>query len=216
MKKRLVTGLGTLLLLAAFFVPALGAPQEFNFVDENRDPWLKFDLQEGMECLPSPLEEPAAVPEGLEALYQWMQPAQKGGETWFVRMPHGRVLGSISRREMGVNLRAEEMLGLWPHIVTTLAKTTEFVDDKPDNVSILDLGGASWLHIQTKAALDGEKMLSVMVDGLANCDKGILVEVWLVSPADATYRYDDQAYTEMQADRESAEKWQDSLILPLE
>jgi hypothetical protein len=216
MKKRLFAGLGTLLLLMAFLGSALGAPRQFSFVNENKEPWLTFELQEGMECLPSPLEAEPVVPEGLEALYQWMQPAQSGGETYFVRMPHGRVLASISRREMGKKLRAEEMLGLWPRIVTTLAKTTEFVDDKPDSASLLDLGGATWLHLQTKAALGGEKILSVELKGLANCDKGVLVEVWIVTPADATYRYDDEAYAQMQADRELAEKWLASLELPRE
>jgi hypothetical protein len=216
MKKRLFMGLGTLLLLAALLVPAFAEQQDYSLVDRDGKPWLVFDLQEGMECLASPLEEEPSVPEGLEALYEWMQPAQKGGDTWFLRMPHGRVLASASRREMGTNLRAEEMLGLWPRIVATLAKTTEFVDDKPDSASLLDLGGATWLHLQTKAALDGEKMLSVELKGLANCDKGVLVEVWIVTPADATYRYDDEAYAQMQADRELAEKWLASLELPRE
>ena len=215
MKKRLFTGLLTLLLLAGLLGSALGEPRETRLADENGEPWLVFDVYEGMDCLPSPLREAPAVPEGLEALYRWMQPGE-GGDTWFLRMPHGRVLASASRREVGLALRAEEMLGLWPNIVATLAKTTAYVDDKPENASVLTVGETTWLCVQTKAALDGEKALSVTVKGLANCDNGVLVEVWIALPALATYRYDDVAYAEMQADQELAKRWLESLQLPRE
>ena len=214
MRSRLFFALGLSLLLVTVFVPALAQGPQYNLMDGEGKPWLVVYLKEGMECLPFPLEKEVEVPQGLEALYQWMQPASGDADTWLFRMPHGRVLASASRREVGINLQADEMLGLWPNIVTTLAQTTQYVDDDPSCASILDMGGASWLHIQTRAALDGEKMLLVEVRGLANCERGVLVEVWLASPAPATYRYDDRANAQLLEDRELAEEWLTSLSLP--
>ena len=214
MKKRVAWGLASLLLLIALLAPVWGMGEDARLLDENGEPWLAFDLQEGMECLSSPLEQPPAVPQGLESLYRWMQPRQAGRDTWFLRMPNGRVLASASRTEVGMNLSAQDMLALWPNIVAVLGQTTAFVDDKPENASIQTLGNREWLSIQTKVALEGAKALSVTVKGLANCDNGSLVEVWIAAPALSTYRYDDTAYGEMKADQEVSKRWLESLALP--
>lgn len=214
MKHKRALGLMVLALWMALLLPALGEPQDTQILDGNGEPWLAFVLQEGMGCLPSPLEEEPAIPEGLESLYRWMQPRQEGRDTWFFRMPHGRVLASASRTQVGRELAAQELLGLWPHIVAVLGRSTAFVDDSPENASLQTVKGQEWLSVQTKVALEGAKALSVTVRGLAHCDQGDLVEVWIAAPALATYRYDDTAYGEMKEDQEVAKRWLESLVLP--
>lgn len=213
MKRKLAWGLMALLLLRTLLLPAWAEQQDVQILDENDKPWLFFSLPEGVDCLPSPLEREPSVPQGLEGLYQWMQPRDRDRDTWFFRMPYGRVLASASRTELGEAIPAPELLAFWPRIAAVMGQSTAFVDDKPENASLQTLGGREWLSIQTKAALDGAKMLSVTVKGLANCDEGALVEVWIVSPALATYRYDDAAYAELKEDQETAKRWLESLSL---
>ncbi|MCL1854446.1 MAG: hypothetical protein FWF86_01830, partial [Clostridia bacterium] len=74
--------------------------------------------------------------------------------------------------------------------------------------------GREWLHIRTKAVLDGDKMLSVELECHALCQEGVMIEIWQAWPAAAAYKYDDEAVAELQADLETAAKWLQGVSLP--
>ncbi len=216
MMKRLwtIAAIALLLWITVIF-PALASwDKGFTLVDGEGKTWLKFDLQPGMNCLPSPLGEEPEIPPGLEAMYQWIQPEQEGLETWFLRLPHGRVLIGVAHTPVDMAVTAQQLADLWPEMVQHLKKSTQFVNEDQNNADTFTLGDRIWARINTSVVLDGKKMLSLQVAGYANCDDGDMTEVWVVNPAHATYRYDDAAEREMQEDMLVAQAWLDSVTIP--
>ncbi len=188
---------------------AQGTLQEF--VTKEGAPWLSSTFPAGVVCAALPLQEKFTAPEGMEALYDWMQQANETSQVWVVRMPKGRVVGSVARSEIGVQLTVEELLGLWPAMVTTLSKTAQYVNDHEDGAKVLQMAGRDWVQVKTTAVLDGVKMLSVDLTGYVNCQDGNMVEIWVAGPTRASYRYDDNAAAELQEDQATAEAWLESL-----
>ncbi len=177
--------------------------------------WLRFEAAPGVTC--TPLEEAgegALFPE-LEPLYLWMQKGNPQAEIRLIRMPAGRALASASLTELGMALTAEELAQMWPRMAENLGQTALFVNDEAACAKVDTLNGREWLHVQTTAVLEGEKMLTVLVEGYANCDNGWLVELWTLEPAQATYLYEEEAATELGADAEALRAWLASCQAPV-
>lgn len=177
--------------------------------------WLSFSLEDaqqtyGVEGLPL-----NAAPKGLEAMYQWMNQGSEGSELVRVRMPAGRVLISAGMTEIGMAISAQELGQMWPAIARRLGRTTLYVNDEKSCAGTVSIDGREWFSIETTAVLEGDKMLSVSLQGFANCDTGFLVELWMIEPAQPTYLYDDEAAAELVADKEAAARWMEGMRVPL-
>ena len=199
-----------IILLVAGIVGWLGA-----FAAENQmvgPDWLQCEAIDGIRCeqLPSVV---ADTPEGLEALYSWMQMASENADAWLFRMPNGRVLVSASRSEIGVRQSATELTQLWMGMVRNMSQYAQYVNDASDCVTVESFMGMDWMHIRTRVVLEGEPLLSVELECYAVNQDGVLYEIWQAWPGSAAYRYDDAAQTQLQADLSSAEAWVKSMSL---
>ena len=218
MKKRLLavlTGIGLVLGWAAAMGEArqsppgkVAGPETVSLTTADGVPWMRFTLGEARQYERGQAERPAA-PQGLEEMYQWMEEGGEGAaDIRVLRMPAGRVLASVSLTETGVSLSPGELTALWPRIAKNLGKKAIYVDDGAECADTALLDGREWLHVQTTAVLEGEeKMLSVSLEGFANCDDGWLVEIWTIQPGQAAYLYDEEASRELQADQQAAGEW---------
>lgn len=177
--------------------------------------WLSFALEDAQQTYGAEGLPLNTAPNGLEAMYRWMNQGSEGSELVRVRMPAGRVLISAGMTEIGKAISVEELGQMWPTIARRLGKTTLYVNDEKNCASTISIDGREWLSIQTTAVLEGDKMLSVSLQGFANCDTGFLVELWMVEPAQPTYLYDDEAAAELAADKEAANRWMEGLRVPL-
>ena len=215
-KQRLIA---VLLVLAAMSLPLTagmaGSTPETLATGDGK-PWLAYLPMEGVQAWLIPGIQ-AEAPPGLDALYGWMGEERDGSEVLdarLFRMPNGRVLISCSRSEVAVDISPVDLIRLWPEIAAKLMKKSQYVDGNTDNASIQTLAGEEWLHIHTKAVLDGEKMLSVELECFALCREGAIVEIWQAWPSTATYKYDDGAAAELQADLGTAAEWIHGVSLP--
>ncbi len=202
-----------LCLLLSFTVAAFAQDIQLT-TGEADEEWLRFTVSDealaytfGATDLPPP-------PPGLEKVYQWMEADGGATESVFVRMPKGRVLVNLCRTDLGEPVTPESLCALWPEMAKAFAKHALYVNDDPGCASVSRLGGQPWMHVETMAVMDGEDMMSVEVEGFANCDAGTLVEVWVAAPARATYLYDETASAELAQDMEAAEAMLATLRLP--
>lgn len=177
--------------------------------------WLSFALEDAQQTYGAEGLPLNTVPKGLEAMYQWMNQGSEGSELVRARMPAGRVLISASMTEIGEAITTQELGQMWPSIARRLGQTTLYVNDERSCASTISLDGREWLAIETTAVLEGDKMLSVSLQGFANCDTGFLVELWMIEPAQPTYLYDDEAAAELAADKKAATRWMEGLRVPL-
>lgn len=179
--------------------------------------WLSFNLPEGAEAIALGAEALPQAPEGLEALYDWFtrKEGQEAGlaQTWVVSMANRRVLTSATRTEVGVALAPEDLLTLWPEMVYKLGTNAMFVNDEEASATVGSLNGVPCLKIDTMAVLDGESMVSVLLEGYAYAQEGVLVEVWVATPAQATYLYEETSYQQLLADMDAAQQWLGSIQL---
>ena len=175
--------------------------------------WLQFTLGPGMQHYTGG-NAPPVPPEGLEELYRWMGTGESPENALFVRMPSGQVLAGISRTAIDTALNAQQLCDLWPTIAEKLAYTTTFIDESASCASLLQWQGRDWAKIQSLAVIDGKKMVSVEVKAYFNCDDGTMLELWVVSPTQSTYTYDDRAASQLAMDQAAAIQWLESIQWP--
>lgn len=196
-----------LMMLVIFFLSGMAVAQAeiIVLVTDQDVEWLQFTMESDATFYQFYDEKKPIPPKGLEAMYQWMEMGADEQEIAFICMPKGRALISMQRTDIGALLSAEELCGMWPQMAKSLSKHTLYVNGDPSCASVTKLGGGEWMHVQTMAVLDGDKMLSVEMQGYSKCDDGVMVELWLVLPASPTYLYDDTASAELASDRLAAE-----------
>jgi len=213
MKRRLAAAVLLLAVMSLPLMAGLAGNAPKTLVAEDGEPWLTYLPVAGVQDWPIPGIE-AEAPQGMEALYGWMEKARDGSDARLFHMPNGRVLISCGRSEVGVDISPGELVQLWPEIAAKLAKEAQYVDTGADSASTQVLAGREWLYIHTKAVLDGEKMLSVELECHAICQEGFIVEIWRAWPSAATYKYDDGAAAELRADLGAAAEWLEGVSLP--
>lgn len=198
--------LGLMMLVIFLLIGMAVAQAEIIVLVTDQDvEWLQFTMESDATFYQFNDEEKPIPPTGLEVMYKWMETGADKQEMAFISMPKGRALISAQRTDIGALLSAEELCGMWPQMAESLSKYTLYVNGDPNCASITRLGGGAWMHVQTMAVLDGDKMLSVELEGYSKCDDGVMVELWLITPASPTYLYDDTASAELASDRLSAE-----------
>jgi len=176
--------------------------------------WLRHTAGEGMRFYLPGDEEKPLPPQGLEPMYRWMEMDGGADEAVLIAMPAGRVLAYAARSEIGTALRARELCDMWPRLAAALERGTLLLTGDADCASVIGLGDSEWMRVHTVLALDGESMLSLELEGYANCENGTMVEIWLTIPGRGTYRYDELASAELEADLEAARAWLNSISLP--
>ena len=111
-------------------------------------------------------------------------------------------------------MSARELQDLWPAITQNLINYTWFVYDNGNNAQIIHWLDRQWLHLTTAVMLDGENMVSIDLECYANCDDGMMVEVWLACPSETSYLYEEASLSELYADLQVMEDWLNSLQIP--
>jgi len=74
--------------------------------------------------------------------------------------------------------------------------------------------GREWMNIQTTAVLDGQKVIALDIEAYANCDDGVMREIWIASPSLAFLMGGEDAKEQLQLDRKALQTWLESISLP--
>ena len=210
--------------LGAFFLTfllglqtAFASPELPMISDLDSTEWLTVGMTDGISLYQAgnPDSPSPTAPEGLEEFYRWMEKDSDPMQTLYLAAPKGRVLASVSRTPMPNPLSAVELLSLWPRIAANLEKTAMFVDTQPDCAGVITWNDREWLAIETLLVLDGEDMISVELFGYANCDKGVMVEIWLACPSETNYLYEESILPELEEDISAMANWLNSLQVPI-
>ncbi len=148
------------------------------------------------------------APEGLEGMYDLMRQTSLRGDIYLVRMPHGRVLCSVSYEALEAPVTAEELLALWPAIAENLGECAAWVDSRAECAAVEELYGYPALRIRTRLRLDDG--LTLEAEGFAFCRERTLREVWTVRPDGC----EGAAAQELAEDLDALEAFQSSLSFP--
>ncbi|MEG0494112.1 MAG: hypothetical protein RR696_13035, partial [Clostridia bacterium] len=179
-----------------------------------RAPVASVNLPSGAQFLPLEQAQAFAVPSGLEGMYQLMQNASNHSNVYLMRTKNGRVLLSLSCATMPEGGRAEALLALWPQIAEHIGKEVLFVNNDPSCAKLASHFGFDALEINTELAV-GKEMVVLNARGIAFYRDTDLVELWMVSPAEVTYLYDETAAQELVADLADADTAFQSLMFDL-
>lgn len=176
-------------------------------------PIAYYGLPDGAEAFYLTDAADMAVPEGLEGLYRLMTAASQRGDTYLVRMPHGRALASVSCTAVYEEKTAQEMTELWPAIREGIRSEGAQVDEAATQVDVTNqYDGIDMLRIRTRLSMDGALWLEA--EGLAFCRGGEITEVWAVCPENGLYAGDTAEADELIRDRRDLRIFMDSLSFP--
>ena len=174
---------------------------------------FRFQAETGLQIYQQTDTARPLPPKGLEELYRWMEMTTDIGDTHFLSMPNGRVLAMIRQTATGSAMTAQGLCELWPELAKELSRTAAYFYTDSACADVIQWKGHEWMNAHTYLVLDGNTMLSVALDGYANCENGIMNEIWIATPADQTYLYDKIASAELAADKATAESWLNNLRL---
>lgn len=159
-----------------------------------------FVLPEGAETYYLPDNPDIPVPDGLAELYALMRNFSPNSDVYLARMPHGRVLASVSCKAVPTPFTAQQLHALWPEIASRIGKTVQYINADAACAKAETRYGFEALAIETDLAVGTDSMLLLKAHSTAFCRGTDLLEVWAVYPADSVYLYDEAAAAELAAD----------------
>lgn len=125
------------------------------------------------------------APEGLEAMYSVMGHVSISGDTYIVQMKNGMALASVSWRPLRRELTLDDLLAMKPQIQAALYQDFAYVQEDSAEFEIT----ANFFGRETLAvyALVGvEKPEEFGIVGTAFPADGLMYEIWIIAPADAS------------------------------
>ncbi|MEG0049421.1 MAG: hypothetical protein RR865_09675 [Clostridia bacterium] len=163
-------------------------------------PVASIRLPAGAQSLPLAQAQSFSVPSGLEDMYRLMLNANNQNDVHLMRMKNGRALLSLSCAFMPEGGQADALLALWPQIAEHIGKEVLFVNSDPSCAKLASHFGFDALEINTELAVGKDPMVVLNAKGIAFYRNTDFVELWMVSPAEVTYLYDETAAQELSAD----------------
>ena len=167
----------------------------------------EFVLPEGCkEFMAGSTVEP--IPEGLAPMYALMslESYSSRDSVEVIRMKNGRVLVSFALDIASKEYTPEELQSYAGAIAQRIAGETAWADGAAAEAEISTLFQTPCLSMTTNLAAAGETdQLLITAKGWLIPVDSLLLEVWMVSPAQPVYVYDEQAAKELEEDLSDAE-----------